>query len=173
MADPTYTTYSGTGEVVTADFKNVKWVGETKGKKAIEIALSDALSRDNIDLTMADKDDIVAALTFEASYSNTDATSSSTAEPWTVKIEDTPSAGASEIVLGNGIFYIGSTAVALCRGGGKFTVERDYREQNADGDRGMVKGRVVLQGSRAKLSMNMLTWLTNITNIWPAVAAQS
>lgn len=173
MADPTYTTYQGTGEVVSGDFKAVKWIGKTKGGKFVEIALSDALNKDNIDLTFAEKDDIVAALTFEAAYSNTDATASSTAEPWTVKIEDTPAAGASEIVLGVGIFYIGSTAVALCRGGGKFTVEREYREQNADGDRGMVKGRVVLESSRAKLNMNMLTWLTKITDIWPAVAAQS
>lgn len=171
MADPTYTTYQGTGEVVTADFKNVKWVGKTKGGKAVEIALTDALNRENINLNFAEKDDVIATLTFEAGYTNTDATATTTTEPWNVKIEDTPTAGASEIVLGVGIFYIGNTAVALCRGGGNFTVEREYREQNADGDRGMVKGRVALESSRAKLTMNALTWLTNITSAWPAVAA--
>ena len=172
MADPTYKTYMGTGAVVSADFRGVKWVGKTKGGKSVEIALTNAINRENPNLTFTEKDDVVQTLTFEACYANTDATASSTAEPWSIKIEDTPSAGASEILLGVGIFYIGETTVALCRGGGSFTVEREYREQNADGDRGAVKDRIVMESSRAKLTMNALTWLTKLTTIWPAVEQQ-
>ena len=170
MADPTYKTYQGTGAVQSADFKTVKWLGKTKGGKSVEIEITYAISRDNINLAFAEKDDTLASLTFEGCYSNTDAAASTTTEPWTVKIEDTPTAGASEILLGAGVFYIGGTAVALTRGGGSFTVEREYREINADGDRGAVKDRVVMESSRPKLTMNLLTWLTSLTSIWPAVA---
>lgn len=172
MADPTYTTYVGTGEVLDADFRSVKWVGKTKGGKAVEIALTNAINMENPNLTFTEKDDVVQTLTFEACYANTDATANSTAEPFSIKIEDTVTAGASEILLGVGIFYIGETAVALCRGGGSFTVEREYRPQNADGDRGTVKGRVVMEGSKPKLTMNTLTWLTKITTIWPGIQQQ-
>lgn len=170
---PTYTTYGGTGNVLTTDFKAVKWVGKTKGGKAVEIALSDAINRENINLAFAEKDDTINTLTFEACYSNTDAAASSTVEPWTIKVEQTPTAGASEILLGAGIFYIGSTAVALTRGGGSFTVEREYREINADGDRGAVKDRVVMESSRAKLTMNALTWLTHMADMWPGFTVVS
>ena len=173
MADPTYTTYQGTGEVVAADFKAVKWIGKTKGGKSVEIALTDAINRENPNLTFAEKNDVIQTVTFEACYSNTDAASSSTTEPWTVKVEDTVTAGAAEIVLGAGIFYIGSNAVALTRGGGSFTVEREYREINADGDRGAVKGRVVMESSRAKLTLNALTWLNSMASIWPAFTVTS
>ena len=170
---PTYTTYGGTGEVKTADYKAVKWVGKTKGGKAVEITLNDAINRENINLTFAEKDDTINTLTFEACYSNTDAAASSTTEPWTIKVEQSPSAGASEILLGAGVFYIGGTAVALTRGGGSFTVEREYREINADGDRGAVKDRVVMESSRAKLTMNTLTWLTKMADMWPGFTVVS
>ena len=173
MADPTYTTYQGTGEVVTADFNNVKWVGKTKGGKAVEISLTDAINRENINLAFVEKDDTINTLTFEACYNNTDTASTSTVEPWTIKVEQTPTAGASEILLGAGIFYIGSTAVALTRGGGSFVVEREYREINADGDRGAVKDRVVMDTSRAKLTMNALTWLTSMADMWPGLTVVS
>lgn len=173
MADPTYTTYQGTGEVLSTDFKAIKWVGKTKSGKAVEIALTDAINRENPNLQFAEKDDTIQTLTFEACYDNTDAAASTTTEPWTVKVDDAVVSGASEIVLGAGIFYIGATAVALTRGGGTFTVEREYREINADGDRGAVKGRVVMESSRPKLTMNALTWLTNMANIWPAFAVQA
>ena len=86
-------------------------------------------------------------------------------------MDSATSSGAGEIVLGAGVFYIGSTAVALTRGGGSFVVEREYREINADGDRGAVKDRVVIESSRAKLTMNILTMLTRLTDIYPAIAA--
>ena len=61
------------------------------------------------------------------------------------------------ILLGYGVFSIGSTPVGLTRGGGSFTVETEYREIEADGDYGAVKGRVVIDRQDAKLTLNALT----------------
>jgi hypothetical protein len=165
------TTYIGTGEIVSADFKSVRWVGKTKGGKAVTIELTNAINMGNIEWTMAEKDDVVQAVEFQACYTNTDSASDSTVEPWSITTDDSITAGAAEIVLGAGVFYIGQTAVGLTRGGGSFNVEREVREINADGDRGAVKGRVVIESSRAKLTMNALTILTRLTDIYPAIAA--
>ena len=165
------TKYIGTGEVISADFKTVKWVGKTKGGEAVTIELSDAINMGNIEWTIAEKNDIVPSIEFQACYDNTDSASASTIEPWSIEMDSATTAGASEIVLGAGVFYIGSTAVALTRGGGSFNVEREFREINADGDRGAVKGRVVMESSRAKLTMNVLTMLTRLTDIYSGIAA--
>lgn len=165
------TTYIGTGEIVSADFKSVKWVGKTKGGKAVTIELTNAINMGNIEWTMAEKDDVVQAVEFQACYTNTDSASDSTVEPWSITTDDSITAGAAEIVLGAGVFYIGQTAVGLTRGGGSFNVEREVREISADGDRGAVKDRVVMESSRAKLTMNALTILTRLTDIYPAIAA--
>lgn len=61
------------------------------------------------------------------------------------------------IVLGNGVFSIGSKDIALTRGGGQFVVEREFRDIEADGDRGPVKGRTVIDRSVPKLTMNALS----------------
>ena len=165
------TKYIGTGEVTSADFKYCKWVGKTKGGKDVILELTDAMNMSNIDLSMVEKNDTVPSVEFQACYSNTDSASASNVEPWSLIVDSSLTSGADEIVLGAGTFYIGSTAVALTRGGGSFVVEREYREINADGDRGAVKGRVVIESSRAKLTMNLLTFLTRITDIYPAIAA--
>lgn len=76
---------------------------------------------------------------------------------------------ASDIILGYGVFAIGSTAVGLTRGGGTFTVEREYREILADGDFGPVKGRITKISSRAKLTLNALELLpANLELLYPA-----
>ena len=165
------TKYIGTGEVTSADFKTVKWVGKTKDGKAVTIELTDAMNMSNIDWTIQEKNDIVPSVEFQACYTNTDNASASNTEPWSIEIDSSLTSGANEIVLGAGVFYIGGTAVALTRGGGSFNVEREYREINADGDRGAVKNRVVMESSRAKLTMNLLTFLTRITDIYPSIAA--
>lgn len=167
------TVYIGTGTISGSDFKTVKWVGLTKGGNAVTITLNDAVNVGNIEWTFAEKNDVVPSVEFEACYSNTDAASSSNNEPWSVEIDGTLTSGASEIVLGAGKFYIGQNLVALTRGGGSFTVEREAREINADGDRGMVKGRVVYESSRAKLSMNILTMLSHLTDIYNGVAVSA
>lgn len=167
------TVYIGTGTISGSDFKTVKWVGLTKGGNAVTITLNDAVNVGNIEWTFAEKNDVVPSVEFEACYSNTDAASSSNNEPWSVEIDGALTSGASEIVLGAGKFYIGQNLVALTRGGGSFTVEREAREINADGDRGMVKGRVVYESSRAKLSMNILTMLSHLTDIYNGVAVSA
>lgn len=163
------TKYIGTGAVAGTDFKEVSWVGLTKGGNAVTIRLHNAINMGNIDWTFAEKNDVVPSIEFTACYTNTDAASDSTLEPFEIEINGS-SANASEgIILGAGKFYIGETLVALTRGGGQFTVEREYREINADGDRGAVKGRVVMEGSRPKLTMNVLTMLANISSLYSSV----
>jgi len=159
----------GTGAVAASDFKEVSWVGLTKGGNAVTIKLHNAINMGNLDWTFAEKNDVVPSIEFTACYDNTDAASDSTLEPFEIEINGTVTAGASEIILGAGKFYINGSLVALTRGGGQFTVEREYREINADGDRGAVKGRVVMESSRPKLTMNVLTMLTAVTSLYSSV----
>lgn len=161
--------YRGTGIISSADFKAVKWVGTTKSGKAVTIELEKAINLGNIDWTFADKDDTVAEIVMTAVYSNTDSASVDNAEPWSIDINNDITGGAGEVLLGAGIFYIDETAIALTRGGGKFSVERQYREIGADGDRGPVEGRINLDGARATLTMNVLTILTRFADLYPAV----
>lgn len=163
-------TITGTGTVTSSEVKSVKWEGLTKGGKAVTITLSNAMNMGNIDWTFAEKADTVAQIVFTALYSNSDSTSTSNVEPWSIEIDDTITEGASEIMLGAGKFYIGTDLVALTRGGGQFTVEREYREINADGDRGPVSGRVVMDASRATLTMNVLTILTNMSDLYGSIS---
>lgn len=162
------TKYRGTGTVTDADYKAVKWVGKTKGGKAVTVSFEKAINMGNIDWTFAEKNDVVAEIVMTAVYENTDITSNDPTEPWKIEV-DGAAAGASEIMLGVGVFYIGEEAIALTRGGGKFSVTREFREINADGDRGPVEGRIVMEGSRATLTMNTLQILTKLTDLYPAI----
>ena len=164
-------TYTGTGAVSSADFHAVKWVGLTKGGQACTISFTNAINMGNIDWTFAEKDDVVPNITFTSCYDNTNAASSSTAENWQIELDGAVTPGASEILLGAGKFYIDNELVALSRGGGQFTVEREYRQINADGDRGPVKGRIVMEGSTATLSMNVLTILTKFDGLYTSIAS--
>ncbi len=161
--------YQGTGAITAADYKAVKWIGKTKNGTAITVAFENAINLGNIDWTFADKDDTVAELVFTAVYDNTNATASTTTEPWTVETAAAIANAADGIMLGTGVFYIGETAIALTRGGGKFTVEREFREIVADGDRGPVKDRIELVGSRATLTMNTLQIIARLADIYPAM----
>lgn len=69
-------------------------------------------------------------------------------------------ATADKILLGNGVFSVGGTAVALTRGGGSFSVEREFRDIVADGDYGSVEGRVVVDREVPKLTINALDMFT-------------
>ena len=170
-------TIKGTGIVTTSDFREVKWRGKTKNGKAVLITLPNAINMSNIDLTMVEKDDTVAQLQFAAAYSNTDymaETAGDMEEPWTIAYSGgTSDNAAGTILLGAGVVSIGGVDVALSRGGSQFTVEREFREINADGDRGVVKDRVVIDASRATLTLNALTWLTNMANAFPAIAVST
>ena len=160
--------YQGTGVVAPGDFKACKWVGKTKGGSAITIEIEKAINMGNINWAFADKDDTVAEIVMTAVYSNTNTTATDTKEPWTIDVAGSD-AGASEVMLGAGVFYIGDKAVALTRGGGSFVVEREFREIGADGDRGPVEGRIVIDRSVAKLTMNVLTILSRVAELYPAM----
>jgi len=156
--------YSGAGAVKSTDFKTVKWVGQTKGGKSVTIEITNAICISNIDLTFAEKDDVVPEIEFEGCYVDGTGT-----EPWSITVEDGVSAGNGEIVLGAGLFYIGTNLVGLTRGGGKFVREVELREINADDDKGKYKDRVVLDGARPKLTMHMLQWLTRVSDMYVGV----
>ena len=46
------------------------------------------------------------------------------------------------LLLGHGVYSIGEIPVGLTRGGGQFVVEKEFRNIEADGDRGPVKGEL-------------------------------
>lgn len=78
-------------------------------------------------------------------------------------------AAPDDIILGDGVFTIGTTDIALTRGGGQFTVEREYREIAADGDYGPVKGRIRKVRSVARLTLNALEMLpANLPKFYPS-----
>ena len=159
---------TGTGAVTSADFKEVKWVGTTKGGNAITIKILNAINMGNIEWQYAEKNDVVPNIEFTSCYDNTDEASTSTAETWEVEVDGTLT-GAAQILLGAGRLYVDNNLIALSRGGGQFTVEREFRNINADGDRGPVKGRIVCEGATAKLSMNVLTMLGNVQNLYSCI----
>lgn len=74
------------------------------------------------------------------------------------------------ILLGKGVFYIDETPIGLIRGGGQFVVERENRPIEADGDRGYVKGRIVVDKSTPKLTVNALEIIhDNLPKLYSAV----
>ncbi|WP_297634773.1 hypothetical protein [uncultured Clostridium sp.] len=74
------------------------------------------------------------------------------------------------ILLGKGTFYINDVPIGLTRGGGQFVVERETRPIAADGDKGIVKGRVVMDSSVPKLTMNSLEVINeNIDKMYCAI----
>ena len=168
-------TIKGTGIVSTSDFHTITWTGKTKKGNSVVITLSNAINKGNIDWTFAEKDDVVAQIAFEGAYANTSymaSTAGDYEEPWSITYAQGGSdVAADEIILGAGVFAIDGTNVALTRGGGQFTVEREFRDINADGDRGTVKDRVVIDASRATLTLNALTFLTSMTNVFAGISA--
>ncbi|MDG6888211.1 hypothetical protein Cp4436_00225 [Clostridium perfringens] len=74
------------------------------------------------------------------------------------------------ILLGYGVFYIGSTPIGLTRGGGQFTIEKEIRNIEADGDRGPVKGRIVQDKATPKLTINTLEVISeNISKLYAGI----
>ena len=164
-------TITGNGGIIAeADWHVITWTGKTKGGQACKITLENAINKGNIDWALAEKDEVVPALEFEACYNNADSQADETTTcPWKIEIDGNITAGAKEILLGLGVFAIDDVEVALVRGGGQFTVEREFRDIVADGDKGSVKDRVVIDAERAKLSLNVLTMLTSIKSMYPAL----
>jgi len=79
---------------------------------------------------------------------------------------------AEKILLGMGVVTVGSTPIGLTRGGSSFNVERKYRNIEADGDYGPVKGRTVIDSETGKLEVNALELFnaTDMTKYYPAMS---
>lgn len=74
------------------------------------------------------------------------------------------------ILLGYGVFYIGSTPIGLTRGGGQFTIEKEIRNIEADGDRGPIKDRIVQDKATPKLTINTLEVISeNIPKLYAGI----
>lgn len=163
--------YKNTGKVTSAQFRTIKYVGKTKGGQSVTIELENAFCISNLDWTVVEKDDVVSALEFEACY--TDGAADPYLVPSSITIDGEPATAADGILLGVGAFYVGETLIALTRGGGQYTEEQEIREINADGDRGKVMGRVTNESVRAKLKMNVLTFIKGFATIFPQYAVQA
>ena len=167
------TVYTGAAQVQPADFRYVEWVGKTKGGKAVRIVLKKAFCRSNIDWKFEEKNDTTPEVEFEGMYLDEKLAAGDLTEPWKLT-DDGATEGAGEIILGAGKFYIGKSStdakiVALTRGGGSFVVEREFREINADGDPGLVKGRIDKVAGRPKLKLVALQWLTKVSDLYSCV----
>jgi hypothetical protein len=81
---------------------------------------------------------------------------------------------SEKYILGSGVFAINSVDVALTRGGGQFVVERNYKQVEADGDYGPVKGRIRKDGSVARLTIRAMEVIaTTIPEMYPAMEVDS
>lgn len=163
---PTTVTYTGSGSVASSDYKTVKYVGKTKGGKAVTIEMTKAICRSNPDWAFNDRDDVVPEIEFEGVYTDSKLAEGTRTEPWTINLAEGLNAGNGEILLGVGKFYVDSTLVGLTRGGGRFVVEREYREINADGDPGAVEDRIEQVEGRPKLTFRALQWVTKIPSFY-------
>lgn len=78
---------------------------------------------------------------------------------------------ADKILLGCGVITVGTIPLGLTRGGGTFVVEREYREIEADCDRGPVKGRIVIDREVPKLTVKALELFSaeEITKYYPGL----
>ena len=165
--------FTGAGRVTAADFRYLKWIGRTKGGKPVQIELEKAFCRSNPDWKFEEKNDTVAAVEFEGAYDDEKLAAGDRTEPWKLTV-DGVEAGNSEIVLGVGKFYLGTTKedavhVGLTRGGGSFIVEREFREINADEDPGLVADRIEKEMARPKLTLNALQWLTKVDKLYTCI----
>ena len=158
------------GNILDSDFHALTWTGKTKGGVPVKITLDNGLNMGNLEWTLAEKNEVVPAIEFEACYDNADTQADETTKcPWKVEMNGDVVTGEKEILLGLGVFAIDGVDVGLCRGGGSFKIEREFRPIAADGDKGTVKGRVAMDTEKAKLSMNVLTMLTSVAKLYPAL----
>ncbi len=166
------TKYNSTGVIAAGDYHAVKFVGKTKSGKAVTIEMAKAINMGNIDWAFAEKNDVVAQIVFTGVYDNTDSMTVEEADyaaPYTIELEDGIAAGAAEVMLGAGLVYVDNNLVALTRGGSQFTSTREFRRINADGDRGAVEGRIVMDAEEPTLTLNALTILTKLASLYPAM----
>lgn len=84
-------------------------------------------------------------------------------------------AAEQNIILGYGKFFIDDEEIALTRGGGSFTIEREYRTIEADGMKASGKDMIVIDRDQAKLTLNALSIFTNadLTKFYPAMKSET
>lgn len=82
---------------------------------------------------------------------------------------------AEKILLGHGVVSVAGQPIGLTRGGSSFIVERELRNIEADGDRGQVKGRIVIDTENAKLTVNALELFTatDMTKYYPGLTEEA
>ena len=80
-----------------------------------------------------------------------------------------------KILLGAGVVTIGTTPIGLTRGGSVFGVEREIRPIEADGDKGPVVGREVIDREVPKLTVNALELFsaTDMKKYYPGLKVDS
>lgn len=78
----------------------------------------------------------------------------------------------NDILLGDGVFSIGATDY-LTRGGGSFKVKPEFRQIEADGDFGPVKGRIRKIKSVATLEINLLELVPTDMDLFHAATSVS
>lgn len=80
------TVITGTGKIAVEDFQEyVKWTGETKGGRPVIIKIFNAINLENIDWSLADKDEVISALTYTGTYEDD---SPEDYEPWEIEFLD-------------------------------------------------------------------------------------
>ena len=165
---------TGSGEIASADYKAIRWVGKTKGGKAVKITMPVAICITDPNFEFLEKNETVLELEFEGCYEDEKLAAGDFTEPWELEIDDAVEAGNGEVILGVGKVSIGSSLedladIGLTRGGGSFRVTRELREINADDDPGKVKDRLRYTGARPILKINLLQWLSKTADIYPGL----
>jgi hypothetical protein len=80
----------------------------------------------------------------------------------------------NNILLGDGVFALNGSDIALTRGGGQLTIKRDLRQIEADGDFGPVKGRIRKVKSVCTLKLNLLEIIpTDMDDYYPGLTVTS
>lgn len=74
---------NGKGKIDLSDYNDeVKWIGKTKGGREVIIKVLNAINLENFDWTLADKDEVVATLTYTGCYEED---SPADFEPWEIE----------------------------------------------------------------------------------------
>ena len=85
-AEAQKTIVTGKGKIEDSDYNDfVKWTGKTKGGRSVVIKIYNAINLENFDWSLADKDEVVAALTFTGCYEED---SPEDYEPWEIEYLD-------------------------------------------------------------------------------------
>lgn len=84
VTTPGTATVTATEDIADTDYNTVTWTGKTKTKKSVVIELTDAINLENIDWPLIDKDEVIAEVTYTATYDPT----TRTTEPWKIDFID-------------------------------------------------------------------------------------